>query len=267
MKLPDFKKNDVFKRVRSKMGIPKDYFAKFTVSSDWKEIQIREVLEKGKGIEIPLSQVDICDDNTLEYKGHKVIVYIRDQYNIQNPNKFHISWCSTLQEMNDSGRYDRYVVSSRRDGVFIVNYIDRATNDVIMEEEEIELKVCKNCLRTLNYKSYKFVNYQNRNDIFTKFSIDEFFSTFDSNVHKNPTYSDTTSPVNVYPDNWGNISNKYRESVNWKCEECGKDCSHLKSSLHVHHIDGNKFNCNTKNLKALCNVCHSKQPYHSFSMR
>ncbi|WP_143403810.1 HNH endonuclease [Fusobacterium polymorphum] len=62
----------------------------------------------------------------------------------------------------------------------------------------------------------------------------------------------------MYPENWKEISYKFRESKNWICEECRKDCSKNKEELETHHIDHDPSNCNLSNLKALCKTCHAK---------
>lgn len=72
-------------------------------------------------------------------------------------------------------------------------------------------------------------------------------------------------PMNreLYPKNWKEIATAKKESVGWKCEECGKQCrrpgevfdTHCRT-LTVHHIDGNPGNCSPDNLIALCAGCH-----------
>lgn len=44
-----------------------------------------------------------------------------------------------------------------------------------------------------------------------------------------------------------------RERDNYTCQICGKE-----PSVHVHHIDYDKNNCNPNNLVTLCHGCHSK---------
>lgn len=57
-----------------------------------------------------------------------------------------------------------------------------------------------------------------------------------------------------YPIKWTRLLKmSIRERDNFTCQICGK-----KPSLHVHHIDYNKLNCDTKNLITLCIRCHVK---------
>ena len=75
-----------------------------------------------------------------------------------------------------------------------------------------------------------------------------------------PKYTDETQPSNVYPLDWSRLAGRIKAERNYTCEDCAckKDG---KSELHLHHIDGNKFNNTPVNLKVLCWKCHTK--YHS----
>jgi len=63
--------------------------------------------------------------------------------------------------------------------------------------------------------------------------------------------------MNNYPPNWPYIAFIVKKAASFSCENCGHpndfSTSHV---LTVHHIDGNKANCNFKNLVALCQRCH-----------
>ena len=52
------------------------------------------------------------------------------------------------------------------------------------------------------------------------------------------------------------ISRQVRESVNWSCSECKVDMLKMKKGLHVHHINGLKYDNSKNNLKVLCALCH-----------
>lgn len=53
------------------------------------------------------------------------------------------------------------------------------------------------------------------------------------------------------------------EQFNSQCEECGWDKKHSitgRVPLEVHHIDGDKYNNERKNLQLLCRNCHALTP-------
>lgn len=59
------------------------------------------------------------------------------------------------------------------------------------------------------------------------------------------------------------IGHYIKEKFDKKCSKCGwkgENPSSHKSVLEINHIDGNKENCNEKNLELLCPNCHSLTP-------
>ena len=63
--------------------------------------------------------------------------------------------------------------------------------------------------------------------------------------------------VGVYPDNWPEIAFEAKEEAGWKCVRCGHANEPASGyTLTVHHLDGNKSNCEKWNLAALCQRCH-----------
>ena len=72
------------------------------------------------------------------------------------------------------------------------------------------------------------------------------------------------SPVEPsgYPKNWRQISAAFRDSRKHTCEVCGVDCREHTSLTDAHHKNGDKSDCDYKNLMCLCVSCHSKQPAH-----
>lgn len=62
-----------------------------------------------------------------------------------------------------------------------------------------------------------------------------------------------------YPNNWKEIADRIKADAGWICERC-KHPNHQQSGhvLTVHHLDGNKANCESWNLAALCQRCHLK---------
>ncbi|WP_071591926.1 HNH endonuclease [Baaleninema simplex] len=72
-----------------------------------------------------------------------------------------------------------------------------------------------------------------------------------------------------YPPNWSAISLAVKESANWKCQRCGRQClepgaprAHLSHSersrltLCVHHCNYTPEDNRPENLVALCSSCH-----------
>lgn len=78
-----------------------------------------------------------------------------------------------------------------------------------------------------------------------------------------------------YPNNWDQIATAVKTLAGWRCERCGHPhdpkgeipCDDLcdmnykhpkgkRRGLTVHHLDGDKSNCATWNLAALCQACH-----------
>lgn len=63
--------------------------------------------------------------------------------------------------------------------------------------------------------------------------------------------------MNEYPDNWPDIALSIKIANDWKCERCKHENDFPSGHvLTVHHLDGNKANCEDWNLAALCQRCH-----------
>lgn len=249
MRLPDFSNDIGLNDLRSQMGAR--YIEIELEDSEWQRLIIQ--LEQ-YGIDVPFSEVKIQPDRTFEYKGQRVIVYIRDQHThiVERSGgyKFHLSHCRTLTDMCSKNRYSRYVVTNRKDGKFIVNLISKNSKSS-KENLELELSVCRNCLNELSITVTP-----------SKFSLTEFFDTYQSQIKQLPKYSDRTAPINNYPANWTEIAQRRKKEEGWKCQCCSESFIEQKDLLHVHHIDGLKYNNQQNNLKVLCAKCHGDQPGH-----
>ena len=60
-----------------------------------------------------------------------------------------------------------------------------------------------------------------------------------------------------YPANWKEIATAVKAAAKWQCIRCGH--AHSREGwriLTVHHLDGDKANCQWYNLAALCQRCH-----------
>ena len=125
----------------------------------WKELK--------EGKEVPLEEVKHGPGGLLSYKGEQVLLYIKDsgfdKYTLENApakaNRFHVAECATLEIMRSAGRFERYVITQRTNGEFPVHYYDYDRRE--KRETEAALKVCMNCLRTLNYNGYSELNPEN----------------------------------------------------------------------------------------------------------
>jgi hypothetical protein len=64
-----------------------------------------------------------------------------------------------------------------------------------------------------------------------------------------------------YHSMWSQISEAYRERVNWVCEDCEINLSSIndREYLHTHHKNGNTKDNQLNNFQALCLLCHSLQ--------
>lgn len=262
--------SDIFSDIRDNMNIDNKLivdknFGKFSFNTDWETIEI-------SGITItPLDKNFSIKNNELFYKNTKVLLYIRDQAmygqpedalkNYKSAYKFHLSWCQTLQTMFNSGKYEKYVVSTRQDDVLLVRAI--GSNNKVYESEQ-KLHVCRYCLSTLNYKGYRYATKSQKDKIYNEFSLKEFFNVQNSDYsfHDMPKHDEYSAKTNIYPDNWEHVSELHRKLCHYRCERCGKDCSHDHKLLHVHHINGNKQDLHQTNLIALCRECHIQEHPH-----
>ena len=230
------------------------------------------VLVSHMGLDIEnIQDVKPLDDGTLGYEGFRVLVYIRDQIlrkGTDTPGyKYHVAECRTLIKMREKKRFERYVATSRTDGLFIVNirYWDETPDK---HEVESRMDVCRNCLQALDWENYSSASKPRRDEIFKRFSPERFFEKYgQTRVESLPVHTPQTAPSDEYSAHWHTISTDYREYRKWLCEECGRDLTEHKSFLHVHHIDGVKSNDVFSNLQALCIRCHARMPLHSHMLK
>lgn len=269
MKLIDFKTFEPLERLRQIMGA--EYIP---LTSNFNFIGLDEEIEKlleSKGIDIDIKDIQniLCGkDQTIQYKNKRVVLYIRDWpiYSYKNrysekERKIHIAHCSTLKQMFAQKKKERYVIASRNDGLFLIQKI---RNNQIIKTEEKKLEVCSNCLHTIGWMGYHSqLSDSEKQEIKDRFTLENFFKFYPKNlIDATGIARDEIARNNVYPPNWTYISEKTRKGVNWMCQEC---CIHLekhKNFLDVHHIDGNKSNSLSTNLKVLCVECHSKIHSH-----
>jgi hypothetical protein len=231
----------------------------------------------GPGIEVKIDEV-VPKGNVLTWRGEVVLLYIKDTQNdldqlLRAPDgngvkRFHISDCRALERMKNEGRFERYVVTKNTSGRFRCIPMDRLTREK-GAEVEAGLMVCKDCLSRLNYDGYFSEPRPQKENIWRAFSIEKFLSEFSPSFVDRPTETDDSQPVQVYSDDWEEISKKYRERMNWECEGCGIRLSEKSNRrlLHVHHKNRVVSDNSLSNLIALCIVCHADEPGHSMHIK
>jgi len=255
------------------MGIPDDVYGSFPVDIVPVEkdppglTAAEQKILTGEGIDVYFGDVTILPDGTLAYKNNRVLLYIRDVpiYGRQEwEPRYHLFNCAKLVEMSRNGRSDRYVVSARADGLFKINSI-RETNKIT---EDRRLCVCQKCLDGLSLNGFSFqtMKKRQRKQIVAEFVPGDFFKLYTSSLHTiKPKYDSDTAPVNEYPADFGELSERLRRESGWKCQNCHRILSdpRLRQFLHVHHVNGVRSNNTRQNLKILCIACHAEEPNHS----
>jgi len=234
----------------------------FAVSLDqYRFTEVDTLLEDG--IDVGIKELDFST-GIASYKGRQVLLYIPDHGSsldkvIKDPTqgrRFHVSWCATMEDMLNKKRIDRYTATNDLSGNFTISGSRYYRGPV--EQADVPLRVCMNCLRKLNYKGYRTT--RNPSAIFQNFSIPEFFETYSSFFKFVPR--SFRIDQQKYSEDWKDISRRARETVNYICQGCKIDLNSHRHILHVHHINGVKGDNSPANLKPLCADCHRKEPLH-----
>lgn len=222
-----------------------------------------------EGLEVNFEDIEF-ETGLASYQGRQVLLYIKDHsYNNKiygvlddgsQGNKFHVADCEMLERMRKKGRFDRYVVTNKLDGLFVVSGTDNRTNELI--QGETKLNVCQYCLESINYQKFSSLKRGAPRKTFVQgFHLADFFDTYSSFFKFMPT-GVANNQTSHYTKDWDDISKKVRVKFNYQCQQCGLDLSQHKRLLHVHHINGVKSDNSSSNLTPLCCDCHRKQPDH-----
>lgn len=197
-------------------------------------------------------------------KEHQATIHIKNQQHLLKktfPERFdHPSWgwksskrihlfkCSTINDMIEKKEYWKYHSACRSDHKRLVEALDG--------EDEVDLRVCKNCIKQLEPKQKAQVSNISPN----KFDFEKFFTLGIGGTPE--TEKNEADPADCYPDDWDSINKEYKKSVNWICECCSVNLFESQNLLHTHHKNKRKADNSPANLQALCSLCHSKQPAH-----
>jgi hypothetical protein len=270
MKLPDFFKFQPLIDLKIRMGIPPDMKGGLTVEvapPRLSEVELERLLSTD-GLDISPDELTVLDDGTLAYKDSRVLLYIRDVtvYGDQMTEpRFHVSNCSTLSQMRSKRRFNsRYVVATRTDGRFRLNYI-RRNNET--KSDVYQLSVCQNCLDNLGFNGFTRVWKKSRKlDAVRGFSLDAFFQKYPKSLHvEKPKYNEDNAPLNNYTDDFSEIGAAAKQRVQFRCERCGirLSAASTRKYLHVHHKNADKSDNSEVNLEVLCLYCHAHEPAHN----
>ncbi len=220
------------------------------VETDWK-IDLETT-----GIDVGINDIEIQPNGLLKYRGEQILLHIKEinSFGHYGLPKFHFYQCATLNNMQSKGRFERYVVTQRKTGYFLMD--KKVGYDFYEKDVEERLNVCKNCLNWFNR------NYRKRYTVET-FDIVEFFEHFTkSPITRTPMYTDKNAPVSGYAADWNEISKQRKEQCGYVCQQCSIDLSLHKNLMQTHHANGVKSDNSSSNLKVLCIECHSEQPSH-----
>jgi hypothetical protein len=272
MTLPDFIEFEPFNRLRRLMNapLPENFVSGYIINRLTYD-DLDKALEGIEGVTVEdISDVKPLPDGTLAYKDRRVLLYIRDRRAFRkydphhNLPKFHMVNCKKLEEMKQHGQFEKYVISTRTDGKFKINFI----YELDREQSAIsELKVCRWCLHRLSYKGHGD-HKRRRGEIYGTFQLSEYFASYPKNLISTlPAHTDDTAPLNDYSIGFRESSTRYRAENQWTCEneKCRVDLSHPSHHkyLHTHHVNAQKYDDRRENHKALCIRCHAEEPMHA----
>ncbi len=218
------------------------------------------------------------DPNTgalTDVYGNTRVVYMKDHtrtfthnrthgrfdLNYEHLNKVHLTWCGTLQKMEDNNRYDRYVGTPSRTNLYSIEAEFGNYN------EYVYLRPCIQCLKKVDFDSQPQYRKKYLDSIgyFDRFHIRDWFEYCDRHnvISPKPTkYTPETYPPSGYTEEFKRIANELKQRANYICQQCSKDFSGSKHRLDCHHINGVRGDNRPENLKVLCVDCHRQQPNH-----
>ncbi len=171
MKLPDFTQHDWLNSLRKKSWTILN--SSYKADCVW-DPSSSTLLEEGELWGLDLQDVSINADETLSYRGHRIVLYLREQQEQWGEwaYKFHFYDCATLNLYRDEWLHNwEYVVNiSARFSINKMNF-----GRITQRNVAYPLQVCKNCLKESNYKDYNAVDYTKKNFIYKRFSREEYF--------------------------------------------------------------------------------------------
>lgn len=269
MKLPDFTKSVPLNNLKVRMGIGADEFGSFASPLNQLTTEEQVLLDTGEGIEVAFDKLRVLDDQTLAYKGNRVLLYIRDlNYKSHGDAdgrypRYHVASCATLQDMHASGRFDRYVIATHTSGEFLLNILwDRDAR-----AEWRKLNVCQRCLEKVKFPGFDTRGSSRARRLFVEsFTPTKFFDRHPRSLHgKQPRHTYIDAPLNVYTQDFPAVTRITRQAANWQCSGCGLKITKKEHQrfLQTHHKNGQRWDNGSDNLEVVCIECHARKPHHS----
>jgi hypothetical protein len=264
MKLTDFYQSAAFNSLRRKMGasLIKDIKLQAKKHESLSLEQIQALASEG--LEVYFSDCSENPDGTINFRGKRVIVYIRDKHMYRGDfklPKFHLSWCKTLRNQVAQNRYSqKYVVSTRDDGYFSLNIFKNEGNREF-SNRQARLKVCRQCLEGFGWEGFRSsgMTENAKNLIESEFKISKFFEKYPRDlISVIPNHNSDTAPLDDYTDDFPIIRERLLRLRGRSCESC----SIVGVELHVHHKNGVKYDNSETNLEILCVPCHKAHHSH-----
>jgi hypothetical protein len=275
IKLPDFRKHAGLNELRRKMGADLVSYDPVISSSGISRKDLERL--KTTGIIVNTTEIEYLENGIFVYQGVPVLLYIYcptqwNNHDLRLP-KFHLCNCRTWDDMKAKGRQDRYVASTRTDGLFELNV---SLSSPGKSRKSVErLRVCQHCLEHLSWKRFRNngrLTGTDRAKTVEDFDLDEFFQQVKCTlVREKPRWTPGTFPSVSYTDDFDDISSRARAAAGWRCQ--GKNCARVLAAswqrryLHVHHKNGVKGDNSPNNLIVLCIECHAHQPNHDHLRR
>lgn len=206
---------------------------------------------------------------------YPVFAYIRDHTHRtllewgepKHMKKLHFSVCETLNEMKAQGRFERYRVTNTTGNKHAIDVKGDAVSQRSVVEEHVPLLPCKNCLRRMDYRSYRNASREEQEGIVHGFNaqeaLDLMWQRFDLfQKDKGVAGLQSAHSPTGYTDNWKETSRAFKKRMGWQCGSCGVRLPETPHLLDTHHKNGDKRDNSDDNLECLCKECHSKEHPH-----
>lgn len=229
IKLPDFRKHAGLNELRRKMGADLVSYDPVISSSGISRKDLERL--KTTGIIVNTTEIEYLENGIFVYQGVPVLLYIYcptqwNNHDLRLP-KFHLCNCRTWDDMKAKGRQDRYVASTRTDGLFELNV---SLSSPGKSRKSVErLRVCQHCLEHLSWKRFRNngrLTGTDRAKTVEDFDLDEFFQQVKCTlVREKPRWTPGTFPSVSYTDDFDDISSRARAAAGWRCQ--GKNCARV----------------------------------------